>query len=203
MFDSPARSVTLTERKRQWVSEELREVALQLLASKGYDETTVDDIVAAAGMSRRTFHRYYASKEDVVVELLADLGNKMCAELAARPSGEATAVALRHAVGVAIDFCSGDHDPVKTLAVVRLIYRTPVLHARSLERQARWQADLATVLAERLGLESDDLFPQLATRMAFAAFDTAMERWATSEGEANPHELTEQAFDLLAPALGS
>ncbi|WP_250002690.1 TetR family transcriptional regulator [Actinoplanes sp. M2I2] len=192
---------TLAERKRRLVSEELRETALQLLAVRGYDETTVDDIVAAAGMSRRTFHRYYASKEDVVIQLLADLGDQMRAELESRPAGELPAQSLRHAVTVAIDFCAGHHDAAKTLAVVRLILRTPVLHARSLERQSRWQADLAVVLAARLGLEPGALFPEVATRLAFVALNTALERWAHSDGRVDPMELTDQAFELLGPAL--
>ncbi len=194
---------TLAERKRQLVSEELREVALQLLARRGYDETTVDDIVAAAGMSRRTFHRYYASKEDVVIQLLADLGSQMSAELASRPPSEPVSVSLRHAVSVAINFCAGHHDPAKTLAVVRLIQQTPLLRARSLELQSRWQAGLAAVLAERLGRPTDDLYPELAARMALTAFDAAMERWASSDGAADPLDLTERAFTLLEPALNS
>ncbi|WP_250037967.1 TetR family transcriptional regulator [Paractinoplanes maris] len=192
---------TLAERKRRLVSEELRETALQLLAVRGYDETTVDDIVAAAGMSRRTFHRYYASKEDVVIQLLADLGDQMRDELTARPPAEPPAESLRHAVTVAIDFCAGHHDAAKTLAVVRLILRTPVLHARSLERQSRWQADLAAILAARLGLEAEAFYPEMATRLAFAALNTALERWAVSEGQVDPLELTEQAFAMLEPAL--
>jgi len=194
---------TLAERKRQLVSEELREVALQLLAAKGYDETTVDDIVAAAGMSRRTFHRYYASKEDVVIQLLGDLGAQMRAELAARPAAEPLTVSLRHAVSVAINFCTCHHDPIKTLAVVRLIDRTPLLRARALAQQDRWQADLAAVLAERLGPDAGDLYPEIAARMALAAFDTAMERWARSDGAADPLLLTERAFALLEPALNA
>ncbi len=197
------RPPSLAERKRRLVSEELRETALQLLAARGYDETTVDDIVAAAGMSRRTFHRYYASKEDVVIQLLADLGDEMRTELESRPPAEPPAESLRHAVTVAINFCAGHHDAAKTLAVVRLIHRTPVLHARSLERQARWQAELAQVLAQRLGQEPDALYPQMATRMAFAALDAALERWATTDGEADPLELTGRAFAMLAPALSA
>ncbi|MGK5681978.1 TetR family transcriptional regulator [Actinoplanes sp. URMC 104] len=194
---------TLATRKRHAVGEELREVALQMLATRGYDETTVDDIAAAAGMSRRTFHRYYASKEDVVIQLLADMGDQMRAELESRPPGERPAESLRHAVSTAINFCAGHHDAVKTLNVVRLILRTPLLHARSLERQSRWQADLAAVLAKRLGTAPRDLYPQLAARMAFAALDTALERWACTEGVADPQELVEQAFALMEPALSA
>ncbi|MBU2668479.1 TetR family transcriptional regulator [Actinoplanes bogorensis] len=193
---------SLAERKRRLVSEELREVALQLLAAKGYDETTVDEIAAAAGMSRRTFHRYYASKEDVVIQLLADVGDQVVAELAARPPSEPPAVALRQAVGVAIDVCAGHHDRVKLLAVIQLILRTPTLHARFLERQSTSAPDMTTVLATRLGLDPADLFPDMAVRMAFAAFNAVLQRWVASNGDLDPQQLTDQAFELLAPALG-
>ncbi|MBM2621367.1 TetR family transcriptional regulator [Actinoplanes sp. LDG1-06] len=193
--------VSLAERKRQLVGEELREIALQLLAAKGYDVTTVDEIAAAAGMSRRTFHRYYASKEDVVIQLLADVGEQVRTVLAARPAAEPPAVALRQAVGMAIDFCAGHHDPVKMLAVVRLILGTPSLHARFLELQAGAQAELTAVLAARLGVDGDDMFPEMAVRMALTAFDAALERWAASNGSADPQELTDRAFAVLEPAL--
>ncbi|MGE6735029.1 TetR family transcriptional regulator, partial [Streptomyces sp. NPDC059900] len=78
----------MAERKRQLVSSELTEAALQLLARKGFDAVTIDEIVTTAGVSRRTFFRYFASKEDVVVQFLADMGVGIHAELAARPEGE-------------------------------------------------------------------------------------------------------------------
>ena len=46
--------------------EDVARAALELFARHGYDETTVDDIAAAVGISRRTFFRYYESKPDVV-----------------------------------------------------------------------------------------------------------------------------------------
>ncbi|MYW13205.1 TetR family transcriptional regulator, partial [Streptomyces sp. SID2563] len=85
---------TLAERKRRLVSDELTESALQLLALKGFDAVTVDEIAAAAGVSKRTFFRYFASKEDVVVQFLADMGTGIRAELAARPAAEPPSVAL-------------------------------------------------------------------------------------------------------------
>lgn len=85
---SPRPEVTMAERKRQLVSTELTEAALQLMAVEGFDAVTVDEIVATAGVSKRTFFRYFASKEDVVVQFLADMGTGMCAELAARPADE-------------------------------------------------------------------------------------------------------------------
>ncbi|WIN00837.1 TetR family transcriptional regulator [Actinoplanes oblitus] len=190
----------MAERKRQLVAAEITEVALQLCAVKGFDTTTVDEIVEAAGISRRTFFRYFASKEDVAIQLLASLGADMCDELRSRPAGEPPATALRHAVGMAIDHCVDQ--PLKSLRVVQLILRTPVLHARMLEREAQWRAALTTELAARLGRDpAVDLFPEMAAGMALAAFEAAMHHWSASDGAADPHELTDRAFAVIEPAL--
>ncbi|MBT2506086.1 TetR family transcriptional regulator [Streptomyces sp. ISL-98] len=190
----------MAERKRQLVSNELTEAALQLLALKGFDAVTIDEIVTTAGVSKRTFFRYFASKEDVVVQFLADMGIGISAELAARPVEEHPSVALLHAVSVPIAAC-GDHSE-RALRVVQLILRTPALLARFLERQAQWRDDLTAELARRLGLAPDtDLYPQLAAGMALTAFNTVLQRWSDSDGAEDPAELTGRAFALIAPAL--
>ena len=192
--------VSIAQRKRQLVSDELTEAALQLLALKGFDGVTVDEIVTAAGVSKRTFFRYFASKEDVVVQFLADMGTGMRADLAARPAGEPPSVALRQAVSVPLAECAGHSD--RALRVVQLILRTPALHARFLERQAQWRADLTQELADRLHLDAGtDLYPQLAAGMALTAFDTVLQRWSGSEGTDDPVDLVARAFAVIAPAL--
>ncbi|MEU8238530.1 TetR family transcriptional regulator [Actinoplanes missouriensis] len=191
---------SIAERKRQLVAAEITEAALQLCAVKGFDATTVDQIVEAAGISRRTFFRYFSSKEDVAIQLLASLGTDMRDELRARPADEPPATALRHAIGMAIDHCVDQ--PLKSLRVVQLILRTPVLHARMLERQAQWRVGLTAELASRLGRDPDtDLFPEMAAGMALTAFEAAMQHWSVSDGAADPHELTDRAFAVIGPAL--
>ncbi|WP_225882112.1 acyl-CoA-like ligand-binding transcription factor [Streptomyces aureocirculatus] len=197
---SSRREISLAERKRQLVADELTEAALQALALKGFDAVTVDEIVTAAGVSKRTFFRYFASKEDVVVQFLAGMGTDIRAELAARPATERPSEALRHAVWVPLGQCA-DHGE-RALRVVRLILRTPALHARFLERQAEWRDDLAEELARRLGLDAEaELYPRLAAGMALNAFDTVLHRWSASDGAEDPAALTDRAFTVVAPAL--
>ncbi|MFD7261077.1 TetR family transcriptional regulator [Streptomyces sp. NPDC059874] len=190
--------ISLAERKRRLVSDELTEAALQLLAVKGFDLVTVDEIVAAAGVSKRTFFRYFASKEDVVVQFLADMGTGIRAELAARPVEEPPSEALRHAISIPVAAC-GDHSD-RALRVVRLILGTPALHARFLERQAQWRDELAQELTTRMG-SGVDLYPRLAAGMALTAFDAVLHRWSDSGGAEDPAELTDRAFAVIAPAL--
>ncbi|GHE62177.1 TetR family transcriptional regulator [Streptomyces longispororuber] len=192
--------LSLAQRKRQLVADELTRAALDLLARKGFDAVTVDEIVATAGVSKRTFFRYFASKEDVVVQFLADMGADMRRELASRPAGEPPSVALRHTVWVSVDACANNAD--RTLRVVRLILGTPALLARFLERQAQWRGELAEELAARLGLDpAADLYPRLAAGVSLTAFDTVLQRWSDSEGAEDPAALTDRAFALLAPVL--
>ena len=191
---------SIAERKRQLVRNELALAAVTLLVDQGFEETTVDQIVAAVGMSRRTFSRYFQSKEDVVVHLLAGAGAQMCAELSARPDDESPAPALRHALSALTSVC--DADPDRTLHVSRLILDTPALLARFLERQSQWQAEVAGILARRTGLDPDaGLRPALAAGVALTAYQTALRRWVDSDGTEPMDELVDQAFAMIAPVL--
>jgi AcrR family transcriptional regulator len=194
---------TLAERKRQLVAEELRNAAMMLLATRGFDAVTVDDIVAAAGMSRRTFFRYFASKEDVVVRFIADMGADVLAELAARPSEEPPSVALRHAIWRPLSGCADQPDHAeRSRIVVRLILDTPALRARWMERQIEWRAGLAAELAARRGLDPyTDPYPQMAAGMAMLALDAVLQQWRPGDDEHRLAELTDRAFAVAAPSL--
>ncbi|NYI04339.1 TetR family transcriptional regulator [Allostreptomyces psammosilenae] len=195
MTDPVALPNTLAERKRQLVRDELTTAALTLFISQGYEETTVDQIVAAAGVSRRTFFRYFRSKDDVVVEFLGDLGARLREELADRPAHEPPALALRRTLAL----FAGAYGPAprQALELGTLVITTPALLARYLERQSQWRADLTVELARRMGAGTDDLRPGLLTAVAFAAFETAVNAWVARRGERTLAELVEEAFDLL------
>lgn len=190
----------MAERKRLLVRSELAEAAVKLLADQGFEETTVDQIVAAVGMSRRTFSRYFDSKEDVIVHMLAEAGVKLCAELNARPADEPPAVALRRALSVFTSMSVGN--PAKMLRVSRLILDTPALLARFLERQSQWQAEMTGILALRAGLDPDvDLRPAVAAGVALTAFQAALRRWVDSDGSESLDELVDQALALVGPVI--
>ncbi|MFJ9905300.1 TetR family transcriptional regulator [Streptomyces sp. NPDC101152] len=190
----------MAERKRQLVRSELAEAAVKLLADQGFEETTVDQIVAAVGMSRRTFSRYFDSKEDVIVHMLAEAGVKLCAELNARPADEPPAVALRRALSVFTSMSVGN--PAKMLRVSRLILDTPALLARFLERQSQWQAEMTGILALRAGLDPDvDLRPAVAAGVALTAFQAALRRWVDSDGSESLDEVVDQALALVGPVI--
>jgi AcrR family transcriptional regulator len=188
---------SLAERKRQLVRDELSEAALKLVAFQGFEETTIDQMAAAAGVSRRTFFRYFQSKEDVIIEFLSDLGRKLSTALQSRPPDEPPAEAVRQALRVFTDKF-WEH-PEKSSRLARVTVDTPALLARYLERQVAWKATMTAELARRTGTDpTTDLQPAVVVAVAFAAFDTALMRWATRPDE-DLNALVEECFTLAFP----
>lgn len=187
----------LAHRKRQFVRDELAEAALKLLAFQGFEETTIDQIAASAGVSRRTFFRYFQSKEDVIVESLGDVGEELRAALDARPADEPPTMAVRQALSVFEDACA--EYPEKVLRLTKLILHTPALNARYLERQAEWKTDLAASLARRSHASDDDLRPVVTAGVAFAALDVALRAWVAGGGKRNLGALLDDTFSLAFP----
>lgn len=190
----------LAERKRQLVRDELSSAALKLLAYQGFDETTIDQIVSAAGVSRRTFFRYFKSKDDVIIEYLGDLGEQMRMEIAARPPTEKTVTTIRHGLSVFVDTFAAF--PEKALPLARLTFCTPALRARYLERQQQWQEAMASELARRSDVDlTKDIRPRLFAAVAFGAFDVALARWVETDAADSLPTLVEEAIDLVAGVL--
>src|ERR1043165_2179782 len=86
------------QRKKQLTKDALIAAALELFAAKGYDRTAVHEITDAVDVSERTFFRYFASKEDLVLSFIRDGAAAFAAALAARPAEEEPLTAARHAL---------------------------------------------------------------------------------------------------------
>jgi mycofactocin system transcriptional regulator len=153
----------------------IEQVALRLFADHGYDETTVDDIAAAAGIGRRTFFRYFASKNDVVWGQFDDGLDQLRDELDAAPDDEPWQAALRRAV-VAFNSLAPEHVPMHRQRM-ELILHVPALQAYSTLMYARWRDVVAGYVARRTGQKPDDFGPRLIGHTALAAAVAAYEQW--------------------------
>ena len=175
--------------------EDVARAALDLFDRQGYDETTVDEIAAAVGVSRRTFFRYYDSKRDVV-------WGEFDAELVRlrRPAGWAPADepmmdVLRRAVVATNRFGAGELDELRIR--MGLISTVPTLVAHSAVRYAEWCDVVAGFVAGRIGGPPDDLGPQTVARAALGAAMAAFTCWARHDTDDLTGEV-DRAFRLLA-----
>ena len=95
--------MTLRDHARGAVRDEVAKQAWLLFAENGYEATTVDQIAEAAGMSRRTFFRYFAGKDELVLERLVESATMIADALRGRPPAESAWPALRGAFQLSVD----------------------------------------------------------------------------------------------------
>lgn len=177
---------------------ELEQVALGLFLRDGFDATTVDRIAEAAGVSRRTFFRYYASKNDVVWGDF-DAGLRAMEErLAQTPDDVPLLQGLGEAV-VAFNALPPEAVPAHRQRM-SLILHVPALQAHSTLRYAAWRAVVARFAARRLGLPVPALGPQLVGHIALAAAVASYEQWLRDESS-DLDALLSTAFAALAISL--
>jgi AcrR family transcriptional regulator len=176
---------------------EVADVAFRLFGERGFDAVSVDDICRASGISRATFFRYFAGKEDAVVSAMESYGEAIVTALSARPEPEPWE-AVHRAVRSAVEAAP---DPEGAKSRLRLAVSTPALRARQLEKQARERDALAAAIAVRRGAGPDELASRALAAAALAALDVALTYWLAHPGGV-PALLRaiDAAFAALTPA---
>lgn len=173
----------------------LGQVGIELFTTRGFEATSVDDIAAAAGISRRTFFRYFTSKADVVWgEFDAEVAD-LRADLAATPEDAPLMDALRSAV-VRFNTVPAAHQ-TQHRRRLRLLLEVPDLIAHSTLRYAQWRRAVDEFAAARLGQDPEDLLPRTIGRCALGATLAAYEQWLR-EDDADLGSLIDQAFRALS-----
>jgi AcrR family transcriptional regulator len=190
----------LRERRKRLTAAELEAAAFRLFGERGFDSVTVDDIAAEADVSRRTFFRYFASKEDVLLaDHLVQLA-RLREAMAARPAEEPVLTALRNALlSMTTDF-----EDRKEMIILRgrIMRDTPSLQARSLVHQQAWETAMQEMVAERLGVDPvADLRPGVVSATTLAAMRVAFTNWLTAGAKDDLIALTAEALDLLDGGL--
>jgi mycofactocin system transcriptional regulator len=162
----------------------IERVALELFATRGFEQTTVDDIAAALGVGRRTVFRYFASKNDLVWGEFS----RVLARLRDDLNAHGEQVDVIDAVAAAA--VSSNRYPAEQLPGLRvrmtLITTVPALQAHSMLRYADWRSVIAEYAARRRGERPDDLVPQTLAFAALGASIAAFSAWVRDGGELEP-----------------
>jgi mycofactocin system transcriptional regulator len=178
---------------------ELELLALELFADRGFERTTVDDLAEAAGIGRRTFFRYFPSKNDVVYGDFDAALSELRDRLDATPPEVPLLEGLREAV-LAFNALPAEAEPQHRVRMA-LVLHTPALQAHSTLRYAGWRGVIAEHVAARLGLQPQDFVPQLLAHQALASAVAAYEQWLAHPGS-DLAALLDEAFRSLTVATG-
>ncbi|MEU6241982.1 TetR family transcriptional regulator [Streptomyces sp. NPDC047024] len=178
----------------------LVEAAFRLFLERGYDRTTVDDIVALAGVGRRSFFRYFPSKEDVVFpdheRCLAD----MTAFLAAGDGTGEPVARVCDAARLVLRMYA--ENPAFSVRRYRLTKQVPGLRAYELSVVRRYERALAGYLRERYaGRPDGTLRADVIAAAVVAAHNNALRSWLRSDGAGDADAAVDHALGCVRAAF--
>ncbi|MEX6429452.1 MAG: TetR family transcriptional regulator [Ferrimicrobium sp.] len=179
--------MTIQERKER-TRAVLAQTAAELFVSKGFDRTTVEEIAQVAGFSPRTFFRYFATKEEVVMSFLWLKVDQLLQSLAVRPKDES----LLESVQIVFRSVRGDSEVEQDRQLLRMLATTPSLRARWLVDGWESAVRLRPIIAERLGLATDHQRVALVSNVLFMIAETVLDHWSVEGGD-----FVEQMLDAL------
>lgn len=189
----------LRERKRAETHSRIQTTALMLFAERGFEATTLDDIAAAADVSRRTLFHYFGSKEEIVLSAKADVITEIEAAVVRRSPDEPL---LEMAEGALTDMATRFQGPGPR-ALARLIKATPALQASDHAKYDLMERRLSAALAARKGLPADDLQARMVALTAIGILKVSTEAWLASDDDTGPEVYGKAAFAALRQTLGT
>ncbi|MCG6499407.1 TetR family transcriptional regulator [Kitasatospora sp. A2-31] len=186
--------LSLRERKKLKTRQAIRREAYRLIAEQGYENTTVEQIAAAAEVSQSTFFRYFATKEDLV--LTDEYDPALVAALLARPADEPFLRSCREAlIGLIRELLQ--HEREELLTRMRLVNDVPALRARMHEPANDPQQLYLAVLTRRAGVAEPTFEMRITAAAIGAATTETVLRWADGGGRQDFAELVDHTFALL------
>jgi mycofactocin system transcriptional regulator len=167
--------------------------ALDLFTRRGFENVTTDEVADAAGISRRTFFRYYATKADAVWgDFAGHVGRLERLLVAAAPRAVLPSVCAAYVQ--VNDYADADLPLLRER--MQLILTEPALLAHSQLRHTEVDRVVAAYVADRTGGSAADLVPRLVAATTRAAATTAFEAWLGDDHSSLTRHL-HRAFDEL------
>jgi AcrR family transcriptional regulator len=169
----------------------LREAALELYLEQGFEQTTVAEIGERAGVTARTFFRYFADKREVLFAGSEVLQDTMIAALEGAPESASAMTAVRAALDAAGRVLTDREHSARRQSVI-------VANAELQERELIKMASLSRALSDGLRRRGvSDPQASLAAETGIAVFRVAFERWVTEPGDRDLAQVMRESLDQL------
>ena len=186
--------MSLRADKKENTRRALRAAAFRLFRSQGFDDTTVDEIAAEAGVSRTTFFRYFPTKEAVLFGRGREIGEIFRRWIAERPSEENPLQAFEGALLALARETSSDEQMARDSIELRAVLdRNPALRNRAAEHTQEQIGLIAEALAEREG-RSVDTDHRLAAGIGLLVSEEARDQWHATGATADVEPILKDLF---------
>jgi AcrR family transcriptional regulator len=157
----------------------LEKAAMELFQERGYVRTTVEDIAAHAGLTERTFFRYFADKREVLFAGSKELEKCIVAHMEGAPRDAGPF----DATTAAFEAAGAELEQRRDLHFVRARYALVIQHAEIQERELIKLASLATAVTKALRARGvREPAASLAAEAGVAVFKIGFERWVGEFG---------------------
>lgn len=174
-------SEILLKRKQQVVQDAIWNAAIDLFAEKGFDETTVDDIVTGAGVSQRTFFRYFVSKNDLLGQGMLTYGEALKAAIEACPKSADVFDVLRKAV---LEIARTVTSIPRTRDVIAVSIKCSAAREAQLSRMGAVEEIVSQAFAARIGRgRENELTSRLLAGLTLKILDVTMRLWFEGGGK--------------------
>lgn len=189
-----ASNMSLQARKQRFVREAIWAAAIDLFAEKGWEETTLDDIVAAAGTSRRTFFRHFESKRDLIAQPIVSYGESLTAAIASCSASSSAAELFHHVVLEVAGRTVSDPRMRKVMAIAA---KSPAAREAQLSRVAEVQDRIAEAFAQRF---RNELTAHVLAALTLSALSLTYRVWF-SRGKKDIASAVETVFSEISKLL--
>ncbi|MGB2571984.1 TetR family transcriptional regulator [Micromonospora citrea] len=200
---SPDRALPLRERKKLRTRRALADAALRLFTERGFDTTTVDDLVDAVEVSRSSFFRIFPAKEAAAIEAEVELWSAYLAALDGHPLSGGVLTGLSDLLRAVVTGLGPDWAQ-RYVATRRLVRTAPALLAYAEHHRVEVEQRLAERVADKLALPPGDLRPQVLAGLLLTAWRLAARAWVLDGGPGGLEALVErmeQAFRAVPASL--
>jgi AcrR family transcriptional regulator len=175
----------------------LREAALDLYVERGYEQTTVAEIAARAGLTARTFFRHFADKREVLFDGASVLQERLVGALEDAPASATPMEAVAAALDAAAEVLGErrEHSRRRQLVIAA--------NAELQERELIKMATLSAVVADGLRRRGvADPPARLAAEAGIAVFRVAFERWVGEPEDRGLAHVMREVLDELGALVG-
>jgi AcrR family transcriptional regulator len=202
-MNETSNELQLRSRKKLRTHRELAEAALRLFTERGYDHTTLDELCDEVEVSKRTFFRYFRSKEDVALASDSELWTAYLDRMRETEPEEPLLETLHVALKTTLTSMPPNWEH-RFLATRALSKGVPALEAQVLGFCQETTCSIAEMVVRQRGADRDDWLARLTVEVFASAWRTASLKWTEQNGRGGRKGLirmTDETFACLPSIL--